>query len=1078
VKALALTGDGTLWIGTTTGLEQIDSAGRWRTYRDSNTPESLGASSISSLALSPDDALWVGTTRGLGQLRKNGDWHAYTRTNASVGLAVDEIMALAVDASGLLWIGTFGGGLSRLDENGYWETFRRVNSLRGLSVDLVLSLAPAADGNLWFGAAGAGLARLQRGDGMQSYTTVNTGGHLKNWGFLTALVVDIDGTLWAGSSEGLARMDKNGNWETYTTANTHCSLSAEKELQLVLATDHALWVGTPGSIARLAADGRWQTYARADLACNPPGDQVTALAPDSNGGVWVGTFRGGLFHLDKEGHWRTYAQANTAGGLQEENPSGPAAVTQRRELLVSLSESMVRIDGFPASVEALASGIGGSVWVATGDGTISRLDSDNHWRTYPTDDTKDGRLRDQIHAMASGADGTLWVATEGGLARLDQDGHWQTYTTVNTAGGLPDDSVHALAFGLDGALWVGTASGIARLGRPPTPTHEIVDVIGNFNNITQPEQTFAVSVFDHSQLTQPGMFHYVWRLTEHGSLGDRRGPEIRTKSPIYTLHFKHDGTYELSIVAIDRYGMWSKPYEARFRVAMPKPDPILRKAVTAVTWVGSTTVIYFLITFPLLFLYPYFSWARTFIGSGAFTKFPLLHKTVLGTRWARRRIFRNYAAHALATVVQQKPYIPQSLFAERATETRALIPDGSHQGLEHLFAAQRRALLIARSGTGKSVLLRHLACDASDRFLRGAHVPLPVLIDLRTNALSGRAIQDLICDVLRGGGVELTDSDLYFLLDKGDFLILIDSLNELPDPADVNRVHTYLNRDAHNRNLIASQFDQIRRDDVSTFNLAEITPEQAARYLKEATGSDIYPKLPPEARALARNPQDLTLLARIAASTGAAQVPIHRADLYRTILDEDGSLQPWVESNDPRLLTLYALCFRMIAEQRVLQEYQLRDWIAAEPNISSNSVSTVIKAIHASRLFSHETDHGVLGSERALIGFRHELIGKFLAARHLRRLIESGATPATINYVKLSGDASWLEVFYFVIDEIGSPGPLNWLLTEVLAAGGPVRTRVAAYAIGTKPPEHIDTGVRSAYVNAKLAEDLARTPAS
>jgi hypothetical protein len=44
------------------------------------------------------------------------------------------------------------------------------------------------------------------------------------------------------------------------------------------------------------------------------------------------------------------------------------------------------------------------------------------------------------------------------------------------------------------------------------------------------------------------------------------------------------------------------------------------------------------------------------------------------------------------------------------------------------------------------------------------------------------------------------------------------------------------------------------------FNLPEVMPEQAAKYLEEATGSDIYPSLPPEAKVLARNPQDLALL--------------------------------------------------------------------------------------------------------------------------------------------------------------------------------------------------------------------------
>jgi hypothetical protein len=88
--------------------------------------------------------------------------------------------------------------------------------------------------------------------------------------------------------------------------------------------------------------------------------------------------------------------------------------------------------------------------------------------------------------------------------------------------------------------------------------------------------------------------------------------------------------------------------------------------------------------------------------------------------------------------------------------------------------------------------------------------PTPVLIDLRTHVLSGRPVQNLVRDSLHGAGVELTDADLDFLIGKGGFLILIDSLNELPDPADARLFHTFFNQDAGNFALVVSQVDLIR----------------------------------------------------------------------------------------------------------------------------------------------------------------------------------------------------------------------------------------------------------------------------
>src|SRR5262249_27586588 len=142
--------------------------------------------------------------------------------------------------------------------------------------------------------------------------------------------------------------------------------------------------------------------------------------------------------------------------------------------------------------------------------------------------------------------------------------------------------------------------------------------------------------------------------------------------------------------------------------------------------------------------------------------------------------------------------------------------------------------------------------------------------------------------------------------------------------------------------LIASQQDLIGRDDVHFFNLAEVTPEQAAEYLANATGRDLYPSLPSEAQALARNPQDLALLAEVARALGAAPIPTRRAELYREILAQDGALRAWVKSSDPRLAVIYSLAFRMVFEERVLQENQLREWIATEVDGGADDVATII----------------------------------------------------------------------------------------------------------------------------------------
>jgi hypothetical protein len=149
----------------------------------------------------------------------------------------------------------------------------------------------------------------------------------------------------------------------------------------------------------------------------------------------------------------------------------------------------------------------------------------------------------------------LWVGSPGGggLARRGKDGNWQSYSRASTQGGLPDDDVLALAAGADGSLWASTRGGLVNLNRPLGRTLRIVDVIGKVGEVAQAEQTIAITAFDDSYLTQPGMFHYLWRLSEIGLLSTTPRPEIRTRSPVYRAIFPHDEAYQLRVVAVDRY---------------------------------------------------------------------------------------------------------------------------------------------------------------------------------------------------------------------------------------------------------------------------------------------------------------------------------------------------------------------------------------------------------------------------------------------------------------------------------------------------------------------------------------------
>ena len=407
----------------------------------------------------------------------------------------------------------------------------------------------------------------------------------------------------------------------------------------------------------------WTVFAQesSDL----PNNSVRALAPGADGALWIRTYGGGLARLDRDGQWRTYTRASTNGGLPNDN------------------------------AQALASA-DGALWVGTGGG-LARLDQHGQWQTYTRANTNGGLPNDNVQALAS-ADGALWVGTGGGLARLDKHGQWQTYTRDNTNRGLPDNDVQALA-SADGSLWAGTRGGFSNFKAPLGQTVRVVDVIGisKTGEVTQKEQTVAAVAFDSSYVTQPWMFHYAWKLSEIGKFGPHPGPEIKTKSSVYKVPFDHDGAYQLSVVAIDRYGNRSDPRTINFEVDLPKPKPLWDRLAAA--WqviLAGSFALYFLAFFALLLLTRWYAWAFRMLSDEVWVKwltfpFLLLRNVPAVQRWVLEPWFQEVRRRTRTDI----PFLDPPALASSGSlcESTTLLQQ---------LRGERRIWLHGRSGMGKS----------------------------------------------------------------------------------------------------------------------------------------------------------------------------------------------------------------------------------------------------------------------------------------------------------------------------------------------------------------------------------------
>ncbi len=207
--------DGTIWIGTPSGLWRLDpeSGEVDRVQHDPNDPGSLGRGWIWSVLRDRENRLWVGTGEGgLNQLLPDGSFRRYTNDPADrFSLSENYVTALHQDTEGMLWVGTRSGGLNRFDTRA--ERFYRFQpdseDERSISHHYVSSILEDRAGRLWVGTGGGGVNLLQNGskseDAVRFIRFTERDGLVDD--NVMALAEDNDGSLWIATRQGLSRFD-------------------------------------------------------------------------------------------------------------------------------------------------------------------------------------------------------------------------------------------------------------------------------------------------------------------------------------------------------------------------------------------------------------------------------------------------------------------------------------------------------------------------------------------------------------------------------------------------------------------------------------------------------------------------------------------------------------------------------------------------------------------------------------------------------------------------------------------------------------------------------------------------------
>lgn len=441
IRALAEDRDGSLWIGSTDGLDQLDpSTGLAVRHRLTSRSDRGESEPVEAILIDSRNDLWIATTWG-GVYRRNQTSGRF-RALLSPGMHHDtpqvfRSVSLVEDRQGHIWVGTRGAGLFRFDpqNQSFHRHSRDAQPTGGLSSDNITSMHVDQSGLLWIGTADAGLdiynpwreqmIRLHHEPGNETSLS---------FGRVIALLEDRDHFLWAATQVGLNRIDLiRGTVRRWALPGD--DIGPTSLWNLFEDSRRRLWVST--SVGMIVLDRSSSSGERRPVMLfenhSLSNQSVRNVLEDSRGFYWIATNRG-LNRFDP-------GTGETVWFLND--PDDPT----------SISNNVVR---------EMAEDRAGNIWIATKGGLNTFVRAEGTFRRYLHDPSNRGGLsNDELSSVRFDEHGTLWVATfGGGLNRLDAGA--SSFRHYMYPSELPSNRIYRVVPDGRGVLWLATGHGVVR----------------------------------------------------------------------------------------------------------------------------------------------------------------------------------------------------------------------------------------------------------------------------------------------------------------------------------------------------------------------------------------------------------------------------------------------------------------------------------------------------------------------------------------------------------------------------------------------------------------------------------------
>jgi len=312
VKSIIQTADGSMWVGTVSGLNRM-------TPEHSTFDHVNGITgTVRVLFQTSDSVLWIGTI-GQGVF----EWNAgkFTQITAPASLPSNTVLNFFEDSEKNFWIGTQAGmvrltraqvsivPLPKADDSDFGTIYEdrdgsfwigstllfemrdgvvTPRTLPGIGRAHVRNVYRGRSGALWVGTDGDGIYRIA--DGHAIHLTTRDG--LSN-NFVRAMTQDRDGSMWVAADEGISHILENGAHTRIVSYQMRDGLAYFSTRALLEDRQGDLWIGTDHGLSHMHAGNFLGDAATSVLAQM----KIWAIHEDTDGGIWFGTRNNGLYRF-------------------------------------------------------------------------------------------------------------------------------------------------------------------------------------------------------------------------------------------------------------------------------------------------------------------------------------------------------------------------------------------------------------------------------------------------------------------------------------------------------------------------------------------------------------------------------------------------------------------------------------------------------------------------------------------------------------------------------------------------------------------------------------------------------------